>query len=234
MPKKTDLEFQVGLFVLAALVGLTFVVFSITDSSVFAKGQSIKVIFNFANGLKKNAPVRIAGVEEGVVKDIGLFFDHQEKKTKAEVMIWINNDVRVPEDSIVTINQLGLLGEKYVEIVPGRNMEYFFQEGQPVIGKDPIAQEAISEKVLEVAHKLDQSIDGVNKILTDERNHLSISDMLNNLSAVTGSVKDILAHVQAGQGSIGHILYDDRLYNDLTDLTGDIKDNPWKLLYRPN
>ena len=74
MQKVSKLEFKVGLFVIVAFICLAAFVFSVTDSSVFAKGKTLKVVFSFANGLKKSAPVRIAGVDEGIVKDINLFF----------------------------------------------------------------------------------------------------------------------------------------------------------------
>ena len=71
MPKESNLEFKVGLFVLIAIIGLIMFIFSVSDSSVLEKGKSVNVVFGFANGLKKSAPVRIAGVDEGIVEEIG-------------------------------------------------------------------------------------------------------------------------------------------------------------------
>ncbi len=34
MPRESNLEFKVGLFVLAALIGLTIFIFSVTDSYI--------------------------------------------------------------------------------------------------------------------------------------------------------------------------------------------------------
>ena len=111
MPKEKNLEFKVGVFVLIALLGLSFFIFSITDSPVFEKGKSFKVVFGFANGLKKSAPVRIAGVDQGIVKEISLFFDTTDNKTKAEIELWVKKEVQIPRDSTIMINQLGLMGE---------------------------------------------------------------------------------------------------------------------------
>jgi len=233
MPKESHLEFKVGLFVLLGLVALTIFIFSISDSNLFEKGQMMKVIFGFANGLNKNAPVRVAGVEEGVITDIKLFFDRHESRTKVEVEIRINKDTKIPQDSEVMINQLGLLGEKYVEIIPGTDTQNFFEAGDTMMGKDPIPQNVISDRVMEVADKLDKSIAGLNEIIRDEQNVTSIRETLANLSNMTGSFKDVLADVKAGKGNVGKFFYDDRLYDDLQGFTTDIKENPWKLLYRP-
>ncbi len=226
MPKEKNLEFKVGLFVLIALLGLSFFIFSITDSPIFEKGKSLKVVFGFANGLKKSAPVRIAGVDQGIVKEIGLFFDVKENKTKAEITLWIKEDVHIPKDSTIMINQLGLMGEKYIEITPGADTREFLREGQVLVGIDPIAQEAIAQKVMEVASGLD-------KMISDEKTKSSISSTLENLSLVTGNLRDITTNVKDGKGTLGKIFYDERLYDDLQGLTADLKANPWKLLYRP-
>ena len=134
MPKESNLEFKVGLFVLIALVGLALFVFSISDSSVLQQGKTVHVIFEFTNGLKKNAPVRIAGVEEGIVQDVRLFFNREDSKTKAEVFLRIKNDIPLPQDSVVTVNQLGLLGEQYIEIIPGLSTKNFVKDGDTMMG----------------------------------------------------------------------------------------------------
>jgi len=232
MPKEPNVEFKVGLFVLAALIGFTVFVWSITDTSVFEKGKTFRVVFNFANGLKQSAPVRVAGVDEGIVKDITLFFDRKDSSIKARVLVWIDEATLIPEDSVVTINQLGLLGEKYIEIIPGINKEHFFEEGQTIVGKDPVSQEEISERIIEVADRLEDSIAGFNRLLNDEGNVESVGATLKNLSLVTGSLQGLLLDIREGKGTIGKLMYDDRIYDNLEGMTSDLKENPWKLLYR--
>lgn len=233
MAKESNLELKVGLFILLALVGLTIFIFSISDSSIFEEGKTLKVVFNFANGLKRSAPVRIAGVDEGIVKDLKLFFDPADNTTRVEVFVQIKKDSKISKDSVIFINQLGLMGEKYVEIIPGKDMQNFFEVGDTMVGKDPIAQEAIAEQVMMVSKKLESAIVGFDQVVHDEQNVASIKSTLNNLSQVTGNLQDILAHVKEGQGTVGKLFYNERMYNDLEALTADLKENPWKLLYRP-
>ena len=233
MSRESNIEFKVGLFVLAAVVAFTVFLFSISDTSVFKNGKALNVVFNFANGLKKNAPARIAGVDEGVVKDIELFFDRKDGRTKARITLWINRSAQIPSDSTVTINQLGLLGEKYVEIVPGVDTKNFFSDGQEIAGKDPVSQEAISSKVMDVARKLEESIGGISTIVNDPDNLASLKKTLQEISFASEGIKDIIAQTREGKGTIGKLFYDDRMYENLQGLTADLKDNPWKLLYRP-
>ena len=233
MPKETNLEFKVGLFMLIAMVALAMFIFSVSDSSVLEKGKSLRVIFGFANGLKKNAPVRVAGVDEGLVRDIKLFFDRTDSRTKVEVDLRVKEDTMIPSDSVITINQLGMMGEKYIEIFPGEDTQSFFEAKQVVVGKEPIAQEAISERVMEVSNKLESAIGGIDRLISDERNVDSFRITLENLSSLTGSLDDIVLDMREGKGTVGRLLYDERLYDDLQGLTSDLKENPWKLLYRP-
>ena len=233
MPKESKLELKVGLFVLVAMIGFTVFIFSLNDSAVFSKGKTLRVIFQFADGLKNSAPVRIAGVDEGVVKKVYLFFDRQDSKTKAEVEIQVGKDTKIPADSTVMINQLGLLGEKYVEIVPGIDTKSFFEEGQVILGKEPISQVAISEKIMEVANKFDKTIGGASKILGDENNIQAISKTFQSISLLTNNLSGISDNIRQGKGTIGRLFYDEKLYDDVEGLAADLKANPWKLLYRP-
>ena len=233
MPKESNLEFKVGLFVLIALVGLALFVFSISDSSVLQQGKTVHVIFEFTNGLKKNAPVRIAGVEERIVQDVRLFFNREDSKTKAEVFLRIKNDIPLPQDSVVTVNQLGLLGEQYIEIIPGLSTKNFVKDGDTMMGKDPIAQSAISERIWEVTEKVESTVGGVDNIINDQDNVQAIKQTFENLRTLTGEVNSIVLDMKSGKGTVGRLFYDSHLYDNLEGLTADLKANPWKLLYRP-
>ncbi len=233
MSKNTKVEYKVGIFVLMALGALTVFIFSVTDSSIFAKGKTIKVVFGFVNGVKISAPVRVAGVDGGIVKDIRLFFDQKALKTKVEIDLWVEEDLRIPVDSIIMINQLGILGEKYVEVIPGINTSEFFEEGKIYYGKDPIAMESLSERVFAITHELEGTISGVNQIINDEQNILAIRKALDSVSIASSGLSDIIGDLKSEKGTVGKLLYDEALYDDLQMFALDLKENPWKLFYRP-
>ncbi len=225
MPRESNLELKVGAFVLAAFVLLTVFIFSVSNFSDFQKGENMQVTFGFANGLKKAAPVRFAGVDCGLVKNLSVFYDKKEGKTKVKINIWLKAGTAIPLDSVVTINQLGLLGEKYIEIVPGVSLE-FFKEASVLTGKDPIAMEKISEMVTQLAQKVDKSVDGFNSVVNNEKNQKALETTLEGVSQIVTNVRD-------GKGTVGKLFFDESIYDDLQDLTSDLKANPWKLLYRP-
>ena len=193
-------ELKVGIFIAVGILIFFIVVFSIGDVYIIKKGYRIKAMFNFAGGLREGAPVRLAGVNAGRVEDIEVFFDDKEGKTKVEATAWIkNNRIKIEKDSKVVINTLGLLGEKYLEILPGTDRENFLANDGVIVGHDPIITELLTEKLGELAD----------------------------------STATVMTRLKEGKGTVGKLLTDDTIYNDLEAFVKDIKKHPWKLLHKP-
>lgn len=199
-------EYKVGLFILLGITILFLIVFSIGDIDISKSGYRIRVQFNFANGIGGTAPVRLAGVGIGQVQGIRIIYDEKEKKTKAELTAWIDVDAKIEEDAKATINTLGLLGEKYLEIYPGTPGKPALKNNDLIIGRDPVPMEKITE----------------------------------NLANLSDSVTTIVDRLKKGEGTIGKLLVEDVVYNDLKDTAGnfkafseDIRKHPWKLLSKP-
>jgi len=226
MSRDNGLELKVGLFVMMAALALTFFIISITDLSIFEKGRHIQVVFGFASGLREAAPVRLAGVEVGLVKKLQVFVDEADgRKTKVRVNVWIKDDIAIPADSKITINQLGILGEKYLEIIPGKSADSI-KDDSVTAGQDPVPIEKIAEQVDTLMIKLSTTVDSVNNGILTDKNKKSLEDALAGFGALGTDLKE-------GRGTLGKLLTDEAIYNNLDDLTSDLKGNPWKLLYRP-
>ena len=104
----------VGLFLVLGILALGYLSVKLGRVSFFgAGGYSVTVEFPSVGGLKAGSSVEIAGVEIGRVESIGLA-DYQ-----ARVILRLNRDVQLQEDSIASIKTKGLIGEKYVRISPG-------------------------------------------------------------------------------------------------------------------
>lgn len=193
-------ELKVGVFVLTGVAILFLMVFSIGGINLSRTGYHIKVQFNFANGIGGTAPVRLAGVGVGQVQKIRIIRDENSKTTKAELTVWINDKIKIEKDSKVTINTLGLLGEKYLEIFPGTSGSPTLKTNDTIVGKDPVSMEKITE----------------------------------NLGNLTDSVTVIVDKIKNGEGTIGKLLTDSAMYDNLEAFTADIKQHPWKLLVKPS
>jgi phospholipid/cholesterol/gamma-HCH transport system substrate-binding protein len=195
---KTKLELKVGTFVFIGLVILVIFVLSIGGFKTWSSGYRVNLTFNFINGVKLGAPVRFAGVDVGEVKKIILEPRPTENRTVVRLEVWIRDVVSIPADSTVWVNTLGLLGEKYVEIMPGKDYSHVLKEDESLVGVDPVPTHVLFSSAENIMNNLDT---GITRIVNRE-------------------------------GSLGKLLYDDKLYNELDALVTDVRKNPWKLLIK--
>ena len=200
-----SLEIKVGIFVFAGICVLSLFVLLIGDLKFMQKGFKFDVTFGFANGIKVGAPVRVAGVDKGEVKDVELTHDG-EGSSRVVISVWVNADTLVPVDSRGWVNTLGLMGEKYLEIIPGSNYKHFLKEGSVLVGEDPISIQEVTDLVNDVALKAETMIDSLNGVLSG---------------------------INEGKGTVGKLFQDESLYENIDEMFADLKAHPWKLLFRP-
>jgi phospholipid/cholesterol/gamma-HCH transport system substrate-binding protein len=111
---RTRLHLAVGVFMILGILALGYLSIKLGRVSFFGGGgYPIIVDFPSVGGLKEGSTVEIAGVEIGRVESIGLA-DYQ-----ARVVLRVNGNVQLQEDSIASIKTKGLIGEKYIRISPG-------------------------------------------------------------------------------------------------------------------
>jgi phospholipid/cholesterol/gamma-HCH transport system substrate-binding protein len=216
---KSKVELKVGLFVAAGLVVLMIFVLLIGDFKNQVSAYKVKFQFNFINGVRPGAPVRFAGVDVGQVQKIILLPLPEQHTTKIEIIGIVRKDIKIPIDSQVWVNTLGILGEKYIDVMPGKNYSDFVPEDATMIGNDPVAMHEFGEMAKSIVQKLDTSITEIKVVVGS----------VNNL---TKNLDDGITRIKNKEGTVGKLLYDDQLYNDLDALVNDIKAHPWKLFIK--
>lgn len=116
------LEFAVGAFLLLALASLLVLALA-SSNGKFGFGQDtypLKARFTNLGQLRPNAPVKIGGVNIGTVADIQL----DPVKLDAVVTLAIDSRYKdLPADTSASILTGGLLGESYVGLQPGGDVE---------------------------------------------------------------------------------------------------------------
>ncbi len=80
-----------------------------------ANGYDVLAAFNRIDGLAVGDPVRMAGVEIGSVAAERL----RTGSYRAELVLRIESDVRLPRDTSAAIHTDGLFGSKFVVLEPG-------------------------------------------------------------------------------------------------------------------
>jgi phospholipid/cholesterol/gamma-HCH transport system substrate-binding protein len=140
--RKFDLELVVGIFVLCGVIALGYISIKLGKMEwVGGSGYQVTALFPSIGGLKAGALVEIAGVEVGRVRSLTLNEDYQ-----ARVVLEINRNVKLQDDTIASIKTKGLLGEKYVDIVPGGADELIEHGGRIMETEPPIDLEELIAK----------------------------------------------------------------------------------------
>ena len=119
MKRSKTMEFGVGLFMLAGIVGLVFLGLRVSGLSLAAPSETFRLDANFANigGLKPRARVTMAGVTVGRVESIDL--DTEWYDAKVTLRLDSGLEGQLSRDTTAAILTAGLLGEQYIGLSVG-------------------------------------------------------------------------------------------------------------------
>ncbi len=242
--KKISAELKVGIFVILALGILAMLVFKAGDFYI-KPGYTVRFVFKSISGIDKGSGVKLAGVKVGEVKDVQVVRSAQGE-TSVEIEAWISQGVFIEEDAKMRVNSLGMLGEKYIEILPGSSTAKTLSNRGTLVGKTPFAVDDIVESSTRLMHKMEMTMDNVNELVSDPAFKTSVKStftnadrLTKNMLEMTDDLKDaaksariVLGRIRDGEGSFGRLLKDDKVAKDLEEFVADIKAHPWKLFKR--
>lgn len=121
---KFDLELYVGLFLLAGILCLGYLSVKLARLELIGTEEyEIYAVFDDIGGLKKGASVMIAGVVVGKVTSVVM------ENYEARLTLSLPKKVKIPEDAIASIKTKGMIGEKYISILPGGS-DQFIKPGE--------------------------------------------------------------------------------------------------------
>jgi len=212
-------EAKVGIFVVLGLVILTYFTFRVSKwGGIGEKGYKITVDFETAAGLEPKANVKMAGVPVGKVEEIKLEGD------RARLVLRIDKEVHIPVDSMASIQTQGLLGEKYVEILPGKQKERMLPAGGRIANTQPPLN------LDEVIRKLSLISDDVKRFTTTLADTIGTEEGKKALTEIIRNVREasvVLRNVATGnEDRLNRILANiDRLSGDLKDISSANKEN---------
>lgn len=118
--KKFNLEFTVGLFLLAGFLCFGYLSLQLGEVSFFAGNNHYTLVADFdsISGLKEGAVLEISGVTIGKVTRVMLGEDD-----RARVYLQIPNGVVIYEDTVASVRTQGIIGDKYIRIIQGGSDE---------------------------------------------------------------------------------------------------------------
>ncbi len=131
MNKGRRVEIWVGFFVVLGIASLLMLALQVSGLSAIYSvkdGYKVKAYFTNIGSLKPRSKVTICGVTVGRVLSINLTTnEYSEYLALVEISLYQNFN-EIPIDSSAKILTAGLLGDNYIEIIPGNADEYLMEE----------------------------------------------------------------------------------------------------------
>nr|VFK46492.1 MAG: phospholipid/cholesterol/gamma-HCH transport system substrate-binding protein [Candidatus Kentron sp. TC]VFK48943.1 MAG: phospholipid/cholesterol/gamma-HCH transport system substrate-binding protein [Candidatus Kentron sp. TC]VFK60681.1 MAG: phospholipid/cholesterol/gamma-HCH transport system substrate-binding protein [Candidatus Kentron sp. TC] len=136
------IEIGVGIFATIGFVAIIVLAMQISNLATFAQtdGYEIKVRFQNIGGLKVRAPITMAGVRVGKIKEISL--DNDTYEAVVTLSIFKEFD-RLPLDTSASILTAGLLGEQYIGLDAGGEQEYLKDGGEITLTQSAVMLEQL-------------------------------------------------------------------------------------------
>jgi len=203
-------------------------------------GYRLTAAFSDIDGVSRNSPVMLNGLEVGVVEDIQIKYGADQ--TAMELTLWLNNTAKLKEGARVVIKNLGFMGEKYIALTAGDPRAPYLRPGTTIQGEAPVDFNKLmsdGHELLGKANNIAASVD--QRLKTNEKN---IDETMANLNITMTHMSSLTQHldkiVSLNEDNIDNILANfngmsrhlDGASSNLEELSADLKKNPWKLLFR--
>ncbi len=202
---KISNEFKTGaIIIVAVIVGLFF---WMRTTDINAKPYRIKTYFNYAEGVKVDSIVKLAGIEVGRVEKIR--FDYVPE-TKIELVLAIDKKAKIREDSIAFISTSGMIGDAYIGLTAGSPEKQFIKDGAVIMSEDPVEMRKLMKKADAISENLDKTL-------------LEVKGLAENVNLV---VKDNKARIDNIASNL------EQTASNFKEFSEDIKQHPWKLLMK--
>jgi phospholipid/cholesterol/gamma-HCH transport system substrate-binding protein len=180
---------KVGLFATIALVLLGYFVMRIEDLNPFSEpAYELEAEFESVAGLDDKATVRVAGVRVGRVDGIRL------EDGKAVLRLVLETPVELRQGASASIANLGMLGDKYVQLDPGPRGAPPLPDGALLPGSAPLSFDEALSKVSSLGDSLQDALGGLSGESGEET---PVSRLLDNLDATTREIRALVADNRA-------------------------------------
>jgi phospholipid/cholesterol/gamma-HCH transport system substrate-binding protein len=226
MAKRVVNYIKLGVFVMAGLVFLILLLYMIgKNRHLFGANYSLKARFENVQGLKSGHNVRYDGIEVGTVKKVEFLND-----TLVEVTMLIDDKMKsiIRSNAIVSVGTEGFVGNKVVNIIPGKGAAPIAKEGDLLNSKKPVDTDEMlrtlyktNSDIAVIADNLKTTIHNINAseaiwdLLNEKTLPYNIRSSADNVRLATAHAADMIDDLRAlvndvktGKGSLGAILTD--------------------------
>lgn len=235
-------QVKIGMVVVLALGILVLMILRLEEGmGLVARKTTFHALVDHTQGLKIGGPVRMNGVDIGNIHDIAIAGDSAQVDIKFAVKADVARHIR--EDASINIKALGLLGDKFLEVLPGSS-------GRPPLSPGSIITGRSGPDVTDLATGAALTIDRVNKTLERIQEALTavteghgttgklVNDpevfdrsrqVLEKLDRASEKGLSLLEKIERGQGTAGKLITDGELYARANQAMKELNDLAKKL-----
>lgn len=180
----------VGIFILIGLIILVITILTLgSQRKTFDRSVTVKAFFDNVNGLQKGNNIWFSGVKVGIIKKVYI-----TGKGIVEVDMSISKDATqyIRKDAKAKLSTDGLIGNKIIEIYGGSQNAGEIEEGDVLTADDLLSTDAMMN---------------------------TLSKNNDNFLAITSDLKVITAGLVQGKGSIGKLLNDETMVDQINATT---------------
>ena len=197
---KSKTEWKVGLFIAISLVVAVALVLNFAKGiSPLTKTYSLNLTTKNVDGIVRNAVVMMAGVPIGNVSKIKLNTD----KSEVTITILIEEEFKIREGSKFHIETAGFLGDKYIGIIPTRNLDApMLLDGATVPCQESFDLMRVARSTSGVVDQLNTAttqitniIERIDSKLLDEKTLTDLAAGLRNLRDISQNASKTIASV---------------------------------------
>ena len=183
-------EAKVGLFILIGMVILFYMTMKISGvRKVKGGGNTYIAKFEDVSGLVEKGKVEISGVSAGYVDKIDL-----DENGLAKLTLVINKNIKLKKDASAYVKTYGFMGEKFIEIYPGKSNEILPEGG---VIKNAFTEKSISEvanKISDAADEVKNFVKNLNNSIIGKDGKSGFSNILTNFEKFSKDIEELTSN----------------------------------------
>lgn len=186
---QTRLEVKVGLFVLVGLLLLAALLISFSKGTTrFSRTYELYLDTTDVGGIKPGAGVLMAGYPIGDVKRVMLSTNGET----VTLLLSIKQQHRIRSTAQFVLEQSGFLGDQFVAVYPGTNLNApFLEAGAHVVCPPPFNLQQTARDASGFIRRIDETAQKLNATIADVRTHVLNQQTLTNLAVTAANMRDV-------------------------------------------
>ena len=198
-------EAKVGAFAVGGLMALSSAMYAVGDFN-FGSEDDLTLYAGFKQvvGLKNQSSVQLSGVPVGNVAEI------TNDGAGVTVKMNIKPEVKIPKNSAVTIASTGVMGEKFINILPSRDDGNYMQDGDYLYGTEEADMNTMFESMNNVMAKVEELLQSVHEIVGDQTFQSSVVEMSKNMKDASENMNNLMSTLSRiaanNEGNVGQIM----------------------------